>query len=231
MKEMSPAPWLYWFGLFAIACMLLPVILVLAKRQFSAGFLALSFYFISIFVYNLLLLVFPEFPVGIKRGLGVTCNMLDAPLMLLFLLQFTVSDSVRKLMKVSLVAFILFEVVVVFLYGFTVKSITIFSGPGLLLILFFSFYFFTRLVRSAIIQKMDIAKTMMISGVLFAYGIYFMLYLFYYVLETPNKTDSLLIYFLASSVASLLLSTGLMREKKGSFKKIINEPRKFAILL
>jgi hypothetical protein len=231
MKEMNPSPWLYWFGLFAIACMLLPVILILARKQFSAGFLALSFYFLSIFVYNFLLLVFPNFPVGIKRGLGVTCNLLDAPLMLLFLSQFTFSASVKRLMKICLLIFILFEVTVVILYGFTVKSITIFSGPGLLLILFFSFYFFTRLVRSAIIQKMDIAKTMMISGVLFAYGIYFMLYLFYYVLETPNKTDTLLIYFLASAVASLLLSTGLLREKKGAFKKIINEPRKFAIML
>jgi hypothetical protein len=63
-------------------------------------------------------------------------------------------------------------------------------------------------------EKADAPKTMMISGILFAYAVYFMVYLFYYILETPNKIVALIIYVLASIVASILLSSGLIKEKK-----------------
>ena len=77
---------------------------------------------------------------------------------------------------------------------------------------------------------MDVAKIIMISGILFAYGIYFMLYLFFYVLNTPNKEDALLIYYLASIIAAILLSAGLAKEKERA-KKVPREVRGLATLL
>jgi hypothetical protein len=229
MKELNPSSWLYWFGLFTLTCMLLPVMVVLVRRKFGPGFIALAIYFLSTFLYNLLLVVFPDFPKDIRRSIGISSNVLDAPLMLLFLLQFTADERMKKLIKICFFAFLFFEFGIILFYGFTVKSITIFSGPGLLLILCFSFFFFTHYVRITITQRLDIAKTMMISGILFAYGIYFMVYLFYYIMETPNKVDSLIIYFLASIVASLLLSSGMLREKKATGKKIADPGAKYGL--
>ena len=229
MKELNPTNWIYWFGLITISCMLLPVIVVLVKKQFSPGFIALAVYFLTTFIYNLLLIVFPDFPKEFRRNIGIVNNLMDTPLMLLFLIQFTSSIGMRKLLKICLFAFLTFELGIILLFGFTVKSISIFSGPGLLLILTFSFYFFTLHIRVAITQRKDIAKTMMIAGILFAYAVYFMVYLFYYVLETPNKTDALIIYFLATIVASVLLASGLMREKTSVVKTVIDEGAKFKV--
>ena len=219
MKELNPTSWIYWFGIVTITCMLLPVVVMLAKKQFTPGVIALSIYFLSTFIYNLLLIVFPDFPKEIRRNIGISNNILDTPLMLLFLSQFTFNPGIKKLMRNALVAFMIFELCIIVVYGFSVKAISIFSGPGLLLILSFSFYFFTRHIRLAITQRVDIPKTMMISGILFAYAVYFMVYLFYYILETPHKTDALIIYFLASIVASILLSAGLIREKNAVRKE------------
>lgn len=227
MKELNPSNWIYWFGLITASCMLLPAVLVLLKKQFTPPFVALMVYFFCTAFYNFLIIVFPDFPKDIRRFLGVANNFLDAPLMLLFLSHFTHRAAIKKMIRISLLAFLVFELGIVLLYGFSVKSISIFSGPGLIIVLSFSFYFFTRHIRLAIIQKRDLAKTLMISGILFAYAVYFMVYLFYYVLETPNKMDALIIYLLASLVASVLLTFGLIRERNPISKEVIDERSKF----
>ena len=229
MNELNPSSWIYWFGLVTLSCMLLPAIVVLVRRQFNAGYIALSVYFLFTFIYNLLLIAFPNFPRDIRRNIGVVNNFLDTPLIMLFLIQFASSVGVRKLLKVVLMGFVAFEMGIVMLFGLTVKSITIFSGPGLLLILGFSFYFFTSHIRFAITQRKDIAKTLMISGLLFGYAVYFMVYLFYYIMETPNKVDALIIYLLASIVASVLLASGLMKERSIVAKSVLADPANYKV--
>ena len=229
MKELNPSNWIYWFGLFTITCMLLPVVLILLKKQFSPGFISLSIYFLLTALYNFLLIVVPDFPKDVRRYLGVANNLLDAPLMLIFLSHLVHSASLKKLTRSCMLAFVVFELGIVLLFGFTIKAISIFSGPGLIIVLSFSFYLFTRHIRVAITQRMDIAKTMMVSGVLFGYAVYFMVYLFYYVMNTPNKIDALIIYFFASIVASILLSFGLIREKNESAQQVIDEGRKLKV--
>ena len=209
--------------------MLFPVVLILIKKQFSIPFIALVIYFFFTSIYNFLIIAFPDFPKDIRRVLGVSNNFLDAPLMLLFLSHFTLSAGVKKMIRISLLAFLVFEVGIVFLYGFSVKSISIFSGPGLIIVLSFSFYFFTRYISLTIIHKREVAKTLMISGILFAYAVYFMVYLFYYVLETPNKMDAFIIYLLASLAASILLTAGLLSQKRAVPKEMLEEKGKLKV--
>jgi len=209
--------------------MLLPVVLILIKKQFSIPFIALVIYFFCTSIYNFLIIAFPHFPKDVRRLLGVSNNFLDAPLMLLFLSHFTQSAGVKKMIRISLLAFLVFESGIVLLYGFSVKSISIFSGPGLIIVLSFSFYFFTRHISLTIIHKREVAKTLMISGILFAYAVYFMVYLFYYVLETPNKMDAFIIYCLASLAASILLTAGLLSQKKVVLKEVLEERGKLKV--
>jgi len=227
MKELSPEKWLYWLGVFSILCMLLPIVMILLKKKFKAGSIALSIYFLFTFIYNFLYIVFPNTPVKAMRVIGVTTNLLDAPLMLLFLQHFTHSERIRRRIKFTMILFIAFEITILILYGFGKTAITIFSGPGLLLVFYFSFILFSRHVRIVNTQKVDVARIIMISSILFAYGIFIMLYLFFYVMNTPNTEDALLIYYLATIIASLLLSLGLMKEKSRA-KKEASEQRNLA---
>lgn len=229
MKELSPEKWLYWLGVSAILCMLLPIIMILLKKKFKAGSIALSIYFLFTFTYNFLYIFFPNTPLKTMRIMGVATNLLDAPLMLIFLQHFTHSERIRRRIKFTMILFIAFEIAVLIFYGFGKTAITIFSGPGILLVFYFSFILFSRHVRIVNTQKVDVARIIMVSSILFAYGIFFMLYLFFYVMNTPNKEDALFIYYLATMIASLLLSIGLIKEKSRA-KKEVSEQRKLAVV-
>ncbi|HKP32583.1 MAG TPA: hypothetical protein VJT83_07645 [Chitinophagaceae bacterium] len=210
MKELNPANWIYWFGLITVACMLLPIVAVLIRQQFNISFVALLVYFSITFLYNLLFIAFPDFPRDARRVIGIANNFLDVPLILLFLRHFCTSERVKKMLNISLMCFMIFELIIVAIHGFTVTAISIFEGPGIILILAFSFHFFTRYVKRAFSHKSEIAKTLMASGILFAYSVYFLVFLFYYVLKTPHKIDALIVYFFASLVASVLIAIGLL---------------------
>ena len=134
--------------------MLLPVVLILIKKQFSIPFIALVIYFFCTSIYNFLIIAFPHFPKDVRRFLGVSNNFLDAPLMLLFLSHFTQSAGVKKMIRISLLAFLVFESGIVLLYGFSVKSISIFSGPGLIIVL--SNFKFQNTLRHIRIGKLGI---------------------------------------------------------------------------
>lgn len=209
MKELNPTNWIYWFGLITIACMLLPIVAVLIRQQFNVSFVALLVYFSLTFLYNLLFIAFPDFPRDIRRYIGITNNLLDVPLILIFLRHFCTSERVKKMLNISLACFLVFETIIISIHGFTVNAISIFEGPGIILILAFAFHFFTRYLKMAFSEKSEISKTLMTSGILFAYAVYFIVFLFYYVLETPYKIDALIVYFFASLVASVLIAIGL----------------------
>jgi hypothetical protein len=63
-------------------------------------------------------------PKSVERFYGITNNLTDMPLMLGFLLFQIPSSVQRKRMKILLCAFIVFEIVLICMYGITVKTIT-----------------------------------------------------------------------------------------------------------
>jgi len=219
MKELNPENWIYWFALITIACMLLPIVAVLVRQQFSRSFIAIVVYFLFTFLYNLLFLFFPNFPKEISRYVGVANNFLDTPLVLLFLQHLCYNEKVKKVLSISIISFITFETIVIIAYGFSVRSISIFEGPGIILILAFAFHFFAKYMKLAFAQKSEIPKTLMVSGILFAYCVYFLVYLFYYVLKTPHKMDALIVYLFASLTASILIGVGLLTIKKDTYSQ------------
>ena len=72
------------------------------------------------------------------------------------------------------------------------------------------------------LQK-GLSKTLMIFSVLFAYMLYALVYLFFYVLDTPDKNDTIMMYYIASFLSTIIMCLGLMSENK-RIKKI-NELR------
>ena len=65
-------------------------------------------------------------------------------------------------------------------------------------------------------QGKGAGKTLMITSILFAYGCYFLVYLFayIYVQNNSNKGDVFIIYYVASIIFSVLMSAGLIWVKK-----------------
>jgi ABC-type Fe3+-siderophore transport system permease subunit len=64
------------------------------------------------------------------------------------------------------------------------------------------------------VQGKGIGKTLMITSILFAYGSYFIVYVFTYIQKTSARKDVFIIYYLTSIIFSAVMSAGLIWIKK-----------------
>ena len=207
-----------WFnvvGIIATFSLLLPVIIILAFRlAWYKSFPALLVYYTITFGYNLFSLGFFKIDKVFMDYYGPLNNFLDAPLMLSFMTYFSKTALFRKKMKLVIPVFVLFEIIVIAIYGFNVTATIIVLGPGLLLVLCFSLLFFIHQAKITIIHQKAAGKALIVASLLFAYGGYSFIYVVYYLLKTPYKTDTFLVYYLITIFSSLLIATGIIFERK-----------------
>lgn len=181
-------------------------------------------YYTSVFVYNLFTENYIKVDNNIEFYWGLTNNVIDAPLMILFLTYFSTSKAFSRNMKFIIASLILFEAVVIAILGFSVQAITIIMGPALLIVIGLCLYFFIRNTKLAIEKKKATGKAVIISSLLFLYGCYTIIYLMYYVFKahigTDGKvnqeymSDTFLIYFISVTLSSVVISIGLIIERK-----------------
>lgn len=207
-----------WFevvGIVSTTALFLPVIFTVSLRlTWYKSFPALLAYYIMIFSYNFLSLQLIPAGKGFLNNYNIISNLLDAPLMLSFMTYFSKTASFRKKMKMIIPAFVLFEFLVVIIKGFTLQSAVIVMAPGLLAVFCFALIFFIHQAKITIVHQKAVGKALIVASLLFAYGGYIFIYVVYYVLKTPYKSDTFLIYYLVSIFSSLLVAAGIVYERK-----------------
>ena len=207
--------WHKAIGFLSTLALFSPVFVILAFRLINyKKYFPLFFYCLFAFVYNLMSENYIPLPGNIQRIFGIMNNLLDPPLMLTFLLLCYTSSVQAKKMKILLGIFIGYEIVILALYGLSIKSITIIMGPGLLMIFGYALYFFVQTVKRSFIHKKILGKALMASAICFAYGCFFLIYIMHYVLALPDVEDIFLIYFISSIIFCSLLTAGLVIESK-----------------
>src|SRR5689334_8892544 len=135
-------------GLISTIALLLPLIMMMATRLgIYKSFPFLFIYYLILFTFNILLLEYIPTPVGFRRNHGIVNNLLDAPLMLSFLLYYCRTPQLKRALKLTLVTFLLFEVTILILFGFTRQACVIVTGLGLLTVLILALLFFIHQVK------------------------------------------------------------------------------------
>jgi hypothetical protein len=208
--------WFEVMGIVSTSVLFLPIITIFALRlAWYKSFPALLFYYAMVASQNFLSLAFIHVNKDFVRDYGVISNFLDAPLMLTFLTYFSKTASFRKKMKLVIPIFVLFELIVIAAKSFNIYSaMIIILPPGLLLVFYFSCVFFIHQAKITIMHQKAVGKACIVASLLFAYGGYSFIYVVFYLLKTPYKADTFLIYYLVSIVSSLLLTTGIIFERK-----------------
>jgi hypothetical protein len=145
---------------------------------------------------------------------SICSNLLDAPMMLLFLTYLSHSKVFTRKIMISIVIIIVFEILMVILKGFTIDTITITLGPALLTVFLFCGYFFIRQTKIAISHHKATGKAIIAASLLFAYGCYAIIYVMFYVFKTTYVADTFLVYFLVSTFSSLVMCAGIFFERK-----------------
>lgn len=155
---------------------------------------------------------------------GIGNNLLDTPMMILFLNYFSPSKQFSKKIKLLLAVFILFEVLVICINGINTSATTIILGPGIFIVLSISLYFFVKQAKIAVTNSKAIGKSLICASLLFAYGCYAIVYFIYYVFkahidEAGNineyyVADTFLVYFFITTFSSLIMCIGIVFESK-----------------
>jgi hypothetical protein len=203
-------------GIISSIALLLPVALILVWKLFSnRSFLALAICYFIVGVQNLMRQGVFGVPKSVYQTMSIVDNILDAPLMLFFLIFFSTSALMTRRIRTLIYVFIGFEVIVLAVVGFNVKAIRIILGPDIVLIVTISFFFFLRYVRLSVSNAKSLGKAVMASSVLISYTIFSIVYVFYYLLKNQQyRGDAELIYYLISILSAILMSIGISIENK-----------------
>lgn len=202
-------------GIVSAIAFLLPALIILSSRLLiNISLLALVIYFLLVMCYVLMaeniFLVNKE----AHRNFAVINNYLDVPLMLTAMLMFCIEKWKQRVIITTIICLAAYEVIIFSQYKLQPVSSKYIMGPGIILILLYSLYLFINNIKSTIVQGKGVGKTLMITSILFAYGCYFLVYIFAYIQKTSNRTDVFIIYYLASIIFSILMSAGLIWVKK-----------------
>jgi len=210
--------WNYVVGLLSTIALSLPILTIIATKLYGyRSFPALLFYYLIVVGDNFLTQGYIHADTSFIRYYGITNNLLETPLILIFLTYFSTSSELTRRMKILTAAFAAYEIIIVSIFGFTRNAITITTGCGLLLILSFCVIFFVRQTKITIMHRKATGKALIAGSFLFSFGCYSIIYLMYYIFKTP-KAETFLIYFLVTIFSSMLICAGIVIERKRVLK-------------
>ena len=207
--------WQIAIGILSTLALFTPVVVMLVTKLVRYKFyLALFIYCLFACIYNMMTEKYIIVPRDFQRTFGVITNLLDAPLMLSFLMNFANSKKQRKIMVIILGIFVCFETIVVYFKGVTIPAIIIIMGPGISLIFGWALYFFVQNIKRSFLHAKAAGKALMSTAVCFAYGCFTFLYIIYYLFKLPDTPYVFLVYFTITIIYSSLLAIGLVKESK-----------------
>src|ERR1051326_2647305 len=195
-------------GVVSSIVLFAPIILILAFKLFNnRSFFALGLYYFLSGLYNLISQNILDTSAVFSRSLGILVNLLDAPLMLVFLTFFSTSVVMKKRITMTIIIFLVFEAIILMIYGLTVQSVKIILAPDIAVIIVLSFLFFMRNVRLAVTNLKSLGKPIIASSVLLSYTIFPVVYIFFYLFTNKRyRDDAELVYYLVTILSVVLIS-------------------------
>lgn len=206
--------WTQWLSIVTLTLLLLPLLLIFYKKLYlHQSFLALLVYYVIMTVdVGANAHIFPLSKTA-HDYLKIFNNLTDTPLLLTYLIFFCTSGTLMKVMYYILGAFLGYELLVVVTKGISFDANTFTLGPGILLVLGFSFFFFVQRARAAFHDSRELAYAFLLAAVIFAYVSYSIIYIFDFVLGSNNLFEMYLVYYFATIVSLTLCIIGLLKIK------------------
>jgi hypothetical protein len=167
----------------------------------------------------------------LTTAVGIINNYLDAPLMLFGLLFFCPNRHRQRPVYILISLLLVYSLFIGINSRFSRSSIVYVLGPGLAMILGYATYLFSRQVRFTVARGKNAGRMLMLASILFAYGSYAFMYLFFYVLQTENIKDIFLLYTITAIISSILMTTGLhlTRKRVREFREVKNTRRELEV--
>lgn len=193
----------------------LPILLLLLTRlAWYRGFIALFIYYIINFGYSLLAIGYIHLSNDFVRTCGIISNLVDAPLMLLFLTYFCRTSSFKRNIFWVVGGFLVYEAIILAVFGFNVDASTIIATPGLGLTFTLSLIFAIHQVKITAVYNKAAGKAIIAAALFFEYvGFTYVFSVFYFMHESYQE-DARLVFFIITIFSALTISWGIILERK-----------------
>src|SRR5678810_299881 len=183
-------------GILSTIALFVPVcVIVLTKLIRYKQYLPLFIWCVLAFGFNLMTEHLVDVPKTTERYYGIINNLTDMPLILAFLIFQVASSFQIKTMKIMLAVFIVFEIILITMFGITIKTITLTMGPGLLIVFGYSLVYFVYTVKRSFIHNKFAGKAIVASALTFAYGCFIIIYPMHYIFHLQDLSSLFLIYY------------------------------------
>jgi hypothetical protein len=193
----------------------LPLLLLLLTRlAWYRSFAALFIYYVIGFSYSLFAIGYIQVSNDVIRNYGVISNLVDAPLTLLFLTYFSRTSSFKKKILWVVAGFLVYEAIILFVYGFNIKASTIVTTPGLALTFILSLIFAIHQVKITVIYHKAAGKAIIASALFFGYVGYTYVYSVFYFMHESYQEDARFVFSIITILSTLAISLGIILEKK-----------------
>jgi hypothetical protein len=198
-------------GIISLSLLVFTAFLLLMNfKEGRYSFLALAFYLAQIVFLDLVSTKVIQLGDLTTFYIGTVNNLLDAPLILVFLLYFSKSEKINKMIYFSIGALLIYDLIVYLTMGLTNRFLTYVIGPGLFVVTAFAFYFFVEHLKAAMYHKKEVGKAFILGGLIFTYACFLFIYMMFYVLNSDHLKDIYLIYHITFMVLAVSLIIGIM---------------------
>lgn len=197
------------FGITSVICFSLPIAAILLFRLYRhASLIALMVYYTFTILHCLGSATMPPSP-DFKNTWEVVYNYIEVPLMLSALLFFCPARHKQQKIHLLIKYFVVYEVMIACVLGFTPKASMYIMTPGLLVIVSYSLFLFLRQLKFTVLHRKNTGRVLMLGALLFSYSCYLFMVYAYFILKTPDVSGIYALHFLSSSIAAVLMSVGL----------------------
>lgn len=219
-------------GVASIIAFSLPIVVIFYNRYYThRSLVALLVYYSFILIDNLFGGVINSAP-ALNRVINYVDNYTNIPLILTALLFFCASKQRQGKVRMLTLIFIAYEIVIIAVYGFTLNSVIYIMGPGVGVVLLYSFYLFVRQIKFSIYHGKNHGRVLMLVSIVFDFSCYAIIYFFQYIQKTPFQNDVFRVYYISSIVSSVLMAIGLhmMRVRMKELQSLKTTRKELALI-
>jgi hypothetical protein len=189
-----------------------PITIVLIRKLWSDIFLRLfSVYCVLEGVINLIDYI-PGIPGAFITQLNVVYNMVDFPMMLFLIYQIAAPQLFKTFIKVSIAAYLAFQLYFLFSLGVQYDAIKYPMGLGLFLLIGSVLWMLANYLQHPDLQNRQKVYMVILASIFFDYGTFVVIYIFDYFMGDASAAskDNLILYYASSIVGMLITIAGLL---------------------
>ena len=196
--------------LISALIVLIPVAIIFIKQKGSNRyFLALAAANLMFFVSSALLNNFISLPEKTATIISTLSNVLQAPLTLIFLLQFTESKKITRAIRNILALILGVSTIVIGFNSYDKQTTLNLMTLGIVPVFIFSSILFIQYVKTSVYYQKGTNKAFMLSAIVFANGSYMMLLLLNMVSPAKHASDLHALFGVITIISTTFVSLSI----------------------